>query len=133
MVGDPAHSRGLKLAEHCGPFQPRPFCGSMIGFCDMQREIFLFLNIVTFPSWLEQDPEQSQKRKGSFSFLGHGADGLETSTDKLGMLNTLIVSTFLFAQRAVFCVQKKCFGISIHFLVGVELRGVRRQNRLHGN
>ena len=25
LVGDPAHSRGLELNEHCGPFQPRPF------------------------------------------------------------------------------------------------------------
>ena len=25
LVGDPAHSRGLELHEHCGPFQPRPF------------------------------------------------------------------------------------------------------------
>jgi len=25
LVGDPAHSRGLDLDEHCGPFQPRPF------------------------------------------------------------------------------------------------------------
>jgi len=25
VVGNPAHSRGLKLDEHCGPFQPRPF------------------------------------------------------------------------------------------------------------
>ena len=25
VVGDPAHSRGLKLDGHCGPFQPRPF------------------------------------------------------------------------------------------------------------
>jgi len=23
LVGDPAHSRGLELDEHCGPFQPR--------------------------------------------------------------------------------------------------------------
>ena len=30
MVGDPAHSRGLELDEHCGPFQPRPFYDSMI-------------------------------------------------------------------------------------------------------
>ena len=29
LVGDPAHSRGLELDEHCGPFQPRPFCDSM--------------------------------------------------------------------------------------------------------
>jgi len=29
-VGDPAHSRGLKPDEHCGPFQPRPFCDSVI-------------------------------------------------------------------------------------------------------
>jgi len=30
VVGGPAHSRGLELDDHCGPFQPRPFCGSMI-------------------------------------------------------------------------------------------------------
>ena len=30
LVGDPAHSRGLELDEHCGPFQPRPFCDSMM-------------------------------------------------------------------------------------------------------
>ena len=24
VVGDPAHSGGLKLDDHCGPFQPRP-------------------------------------------------------------------------------------------------------------
>ena len=30
VVGDPAHSRGLKLNDHCGPFQPRPFYDSMI-------------------------------------------------------------------------------------------------------
>jgi len=30
LVGNPAHSRGLKPVEHCGPFQPRPFCDSMI-------------------------------------------------------------------------------------------------------
>jgi len=30
LVGDPAHSRGLELDEHCGPFQPRLFYESMI-------------------------------------------------------------------------------------------------------
>jgi len=29
VVGDPAHSRGLELDDHCGPFQPRPFYDSM--------------------------------------------------------------------------------------------------------
>ena len=29
LVGDPAHSRGLELHEHCGPFQPRPFYDSV--------------------------------------------------------------------------------------------------------
>ena len=29
LVGDSAHSRGLKIDEHCGPFQPRPFYDSM--------------------------------------------------------------------------------------------------------
>jgi len=27
-VGDPAHSRGLKLDDHCGPFQPKLRCDS---------------------------------------------------------------------------------------------------------
>ena len=27
-VGDPAHSRELKLDDHCAPFQPRPFYDS---------------------------------------------------------------------------------------------------------
>jgi len=30
VVGDPAHSRGLKLDDRCGPFQPRPFYDSVI-------------------------------------------------------------------------------------------------------
>ena len=30
LVGDSAHSRGLKPDERRGPFQPRPFCDSMI-------------------------------------------------------------------------------------------------------
>jgi len=30
LVGDPAHSRGLELGEHCGPLQPRPCYDSMI-------------------------------------------------------------------------------------------------------
>ena len=30
VVGDPAHNRGLKLDDRYGPFQPRPFCDSMI-------------------------------------------------------------------------------------------------------
>ena len=30
VVGNPAHSRGLKLHDHCGPFQPRPFYDSVV-------------------------------------------------------------------------------------------------------
>jgi len=30
LVGDPERGRGLKPDDHCGPFQPRPFCDSMI-------------------------------------------------------------------------------------------------------
>jgi len=29
LVGDPARGRGLKLNDHCGPFQPRLFYDSM--------------------------------------------------------------------------------------------------------
>ena len=28
VVGNPAMAGGLKLDDHCGPFQPRPFCDS---------------------------------------------------------------------------------------------------------
>ena len=30
LVGDPVHSRGLELNDHCGLFQSRPFYDSMI-------------------------------------------------------------------------------------------------------
>jgi len=30
VIGITAHSRGLKVDEHCGPFQPRIFYDSMI-------------------------------------------------------------------------------------------------------
>jgi len=33
VVGDPAHSRGLELDDHWGPFQHRPFYDSMILCC----------------------------------------------------------------------------------------------------
>jgi len=29
LIGDPAHSRGLKLDDHCRPFQLRPFYDSV--------------------------------------------------------------------------------------------------------
>ena len=32
VVGDPAHSRGLKLNDRCGPFLPRLFCEEQRGF-----------------------------------------------------------------------------------------------------
>ena len=45
LVGDPAHSRGLGLDEHCGPFQPRPFYDSMnfmtLQCCTSTVETFL--------------------------------------------------------------------------------------------
>ena len=34
VAGDPAHSRGLELDDHCGPIQPRPFYDSMIIYDD---------------------------------------------------------------------------------------------------
>ena len=50
MVGDPAHSRGLKLYEHCGPFQPRSFYDSM-----EQTFKFVALNHLCRITWgLEQ-------------------------------------------------------------------------------
>jgi len=48
VVGDPAHSRGLELDEHCGPFQPRPFCDSVIlwvgSWAFIVLEVFSSLN-----------------------------------------------------------------------------------------
>jgi len=43
LVGDPAHSRGLELDKHCGPFQPRPFCDSVIKvrMCMMMAKLCL--------------------------------------------------------------------------------------------
>ena len=42
MVGDPAHSRGLELDEHCGPFQPRPFYDSMIYKAEIKDPLLNF-------------------------------------------------------------------------------------------
>jgi len=36
VVGDPAHSRGLKPDDHCGPFQPRPSYDLMKNLLQMQ-------------------------------------------------------------------------------------------------
>jgi len=33
---------GLKLDDHCGPFQPRPFCDSMIFILVIQLYAFVF-------------------------------------------------------------------------------------------
>ena len=33
VVGDVHIAGGLKPDDHCGPFQPRPFCDSMISIC----------------------------------------------------------------------------------------------------
>ena len=37
VVGDRARSRGLKVDDHCGPFQPRPFYDSMITDTFLER------------------------------------------------------------------------------------------------
>ena len=44
VVGDPAHSRGLELDEHCGPFQPRLFymsifIGASEEFCSCSPDL----------------------------------------------------------------------------------------------
>ena len=39
VVGDPVHRRGLKLGDHCGPFQPRPFYGSVILLLPMDLQL----------------------------------------------------------------------------------------------
>ena len=42
VVGDPAHSRGLKLDDYCGPFQPSTFATSMQG-----REVVIACKITS--------------------------------------------------------------------------------------
>mgnify|MGYP001855213091 CR=1 FL=1 len=50
VVGDPVHSRGLKLDDHYGPFQLRPFYDSMILPVKFgkrkSRKVFLLSNIL---------------------------------------------------------------------------------------
>jgi len=41
VVVDPEHSRGLKLNDHCGPFQPRPFYHSMISVKNVKATTLL--------------------------------------------------------------------------------------------
>ena len=40
VVGGPAHSRGLELDDHCGPFQPRPFYNPMVDSMKNLKEKF---------------------------------------------------------------------------------------------
>ena len=59
VVGDPEHSRVLKLDNHCGPFQPRPFYDSLMiqrrqettrirGFAILE-DLFVLRHSTTFP------------------------------------------------------------------------------------
>ncbi len=41
VVGDPAHSMGLKLENNCGPFQPRSCCDSMILLPNLLMKVVL--------------------------------------------------------------------------------------------
>ena len=39
VIGNPAPNRGLKLDDHYGPFQPRPFYDSMIIMTRIFQEV----------------------------------------------------------------------------------------------
>ena len=49
--GNPAHSGGLKLDDHYGPFQPRPFYDSMI-------------SMMYIVPWAQQDGCSEQRDAG---------------------------------------------------------------------
>jgi len=56
-----AHSRGLELDGHCGPFQPRPFCDSMI---------LLMSNFISLPSVLKLFPHVLSLSFATLCFCG---------------------------------------------------------------
>ena len=70
LVGDPAHSRGLELADHCGPFQLRPFYDSMM------------MILILVDDWLAMS-QQCALVCISHTWLGYERDNL------LGMFNPL--------------------------------------------
>ena len=43
VVGNPAHSKGLKPDDHCGPFQPKLFYDSMNLFLTRGQFLFIFI------------------------------------------------------------------------------------------
>ena len=57
VVGDPAHSRGLELDDHCGPFQPRPFCdlASHLSSMKISSEIRTTMDPITQQSAFHAD------------------------------------------------------------------------------
>jgi len=62
VVGDPAHSGGLKLDDHCGPFQPWPFYDSV------KRDVLQPLNWLQPLSCLaQQDRNRPSLRPCTFS------------------------------------------------------------------
>ena len=46
VIGDPAHSRGLELNEHCGSFQPRPFYGSTLLLQEGRNWVFILAKVL---------------------------------------------------------------------------------------
>ena len=59
----PAHSRGLELDEHCGPFQPRPFYDSVFEYTFTENSAFC-------------DPLRKPLKSGLFSAI-HGLSASE--------------------------------------------------------
>ena len=59
LVGDPAHSRGLELHDHCGPFQPRPSYDSVVCLSVVTvPEYFQALAQITLPVPMTKNPSR---------------------------------------------------------------------------
>ena len=68
LVGNPAHSRGLKLNDRCGPFQPGPFY-DIIPWYDMKYSFVAFLSVtesepISAAHKKEPDIEETLTSKG---------------------------------------------------------------------
>jgi len=74
VVGNPEQSRGLKLDEHCGPFQPRPFCDSVILWLKHTHSNYpLYTNAeksrVLLLTWRSYIESQNTLLSSQFSYL----------------------------------------------------------------
>jgi len=113
LVGDPAHRRGLKLNDHYGPFQSRPFYDSMLRAAQLMASYCFVLSLYAYLSHLLLQFTCISDLYLCICFLGFSSLGLECFLtwlypasplgEKLGTLITWILPCNIWIQLRYSC------------------------------